>query len=370
MKKSFTLLCFSLCQTLLSAQGSPGINCDTIVLNNGQTILAEIDHSTDSEIFYTKCGDSGASQRAIGKSFVKEIRSKRGVKAVTGGPSKPMIDTDSTQLWHIITKDGNDYIGTITSQDAEKIVLRTTSLGDISIPKNQIRVLEPIKKTQIVGGEFWYESPHATRYFWAPNAYGLKAGEGYYQNTWIFLNQASYGITNNFSIGAGIIPAFLFGASGFPFWITPKITIPVQKDEINLGAGVLYVNAVGDDFEGISGTGIGIAYGALTSGPRDRNVTLGLGYGFANGNWARYPTITFCGMFRTSKKFMFLTENYLITIGEVGTLVGILSAGGRYGGKGIAIDFGLFRPVGEDTGSRFWALPWLGLNVPFGKAKY
>ncbi len=93
-----------------------------------------------------------------------------------------------------------------------------------------------------------------------------------------------------------------------------------------------------------------------------------MGYGFADGDWADYPTLELSGMYRVSKKFLLLTENYLITVGG-GYNFGILSFGGRYGGQRIAIDYGVFRPIGEDFGVGFWALPWVGLNVPFGRRK-
>ncbi len=121
--------------------------------------------------------------------------------------------------------------------------------------------MEPVKKAQIVDGEFWYDSPSNTRYFWSPNGYGLRKGEGYYQNNWILLNQATYGFSDHFSIGAGIVPTFLFGDSGLPFWITPKISVPIQKDQLNLGAGLLYINAIGSDSD--IGGGAGITYGGL-----------------------------------------------------------------------------------------------------------
>ncbi len=274
---------------------------------------------------------------------------------------------DSTQIWHISTLDGNDYIGTIVEQDAEKVVLLTNTVGEIKIPKRQIKVMEPVKKEQIVNGSYWYDSPHNTRYFFAPNGYGLKKGEGYYQNIWIWLNQVTYGFTDYFSLGVGVVPTFLFGAGRFPFWLTPKFSLPIRKDKLNLGAGVIYFNAIGDDFGGSGGAGL--AYGTITAGPRDRNITLGLGWGFAEGEWGSYPAVTISGMYRKSKNFCFLTENYIIPIGN-GETVGLISIGGRYMAKRMAFDFGLFRPLISDCGlCAFIGLPWLGINIPFGRRR-
>ncbi|MFN0175900.1 MAG: hypothetical protein ACKVU0_14705 [Saprospiraceae bacterium] len=361
MKRLLIFLALWSLQISLSAQKT----CDTILLKSGKTILAEIEKSTGKEIFYQICGDNNKGQRSISISFIKEIRSQGGNKNLSDLSVQPAI-SDTTKKWRIVTKDDNNYFGVIVKQDASQVVIRTDLLGEVAIPKSQIVVMEPIKKEQMVDGEFWYKNPHNTRYFFAPNGYGLQAGEGYYQNTWIFLNQVTYGFTDNFSMGVGLIPTFLFGASGFPFWITPKISLPLKKDNLNVGAGVLYANAVGLGFDNEGGAGI--AYGVLTAGSPDRNFTLGLGYGFAGGRWADYPAVTLSGMYRVSKKFTFLTENYLIPAGG-GDNFGLISVGGRFGGKNLALDFGLFRPLFGGDNSGFWALPWLGINVPFGKAR-
>ncbi len=64
------------------------------------------------------------------------------------------------------------------------------------------------------------------------------------------------GVTNYFSIGAGIVPVFLFGGGATPVWITPKFSIPVVKDKFNVGAGALVGTVLG-----ASGTGFGLLYG-------------------------------------------------------------------------------------------------------------
>lgn len=110
------------------------------------------------------------------------------------------------------------------------------------------------------------ENPHATRYLFGPNGYGLRKGEGYYSNTWIFFNQLSYGFTDNFTVGAGVIPLFCLPAprrrSGSP----PKFSIPVKKDVVNLGVGGLFATVLGGEDVGT----FGIAYGQLTLGSRPK----------------------------------------------------------------------------------------------------
>ena len=264
--------------------------------------------------------------------------------------------TDTT-IWVIETTDGNEYTGWITSETEEHIVLETETYGALTIPIKNIAKRKKANDSQIVDGEYWFDNPHASRYYWAPNGYGLRKGEGYYQNTWILLNQVSYGFTDNFTVGVGIVPTFFFGLEAAPVWVTPKFSFPVVKDKVNLGAGVLAGTIVGEDTEIV-----GLTYGLATVGDRDRNITLGVGYGFVEGDWAETPVIMIGGMYRVGKKGYLLTENYVIPAfdNEVAVLI---SGGGRWVGKKIAIDYGGVLPIasGMDT---FIIIPWLGINVP------
>ena len=111
---------------------------------------------------------------------------------------------DSTTLVQIETTDGNSHIGKIVFEDGEKITLATEKLGSLTFKKADVAKVTPIKKSQLVDGKFWFENPQASRYFFSGNGYGLKKGEAYYQNVWVLFNQFSFGVTDNFSVGAGI----------------------------------------------------------------------------------------------------------------------------------------------------------------------
>ena len=266
---------------------------------------------------------------------------------------------DSTKLCRIETIDGNEFVGIAISQDIEKVVVETSLLGKITINRNKIKSITWLKPQSVKSGRLWYDNPQSTRYFWTPNGYGLKKGEGYYQNIWVLWNQASIGVTDNFSIGAGVIPLFLFGSSVTPVWIVPKFSVPVVKDKLNLGAGAILgtVTSAGGTF--------GIAYGLATLGDRNQNLTLGLGYGFADGTWASNPVVTLGGMARISPNFYLLTDNYYLGFGS--DYMVIVSVGGRSIIRRAAIDYGLFIPRSTGMGS-FVGIPWLGLTIPFGKS--
>jgi hypothetical protein len=267
--------------------------------------------------------------------------------------------TQDTTVFQVETNDGNEFLGEIVLQDSVNIILKTQNFGELTISRANIKSLKQVNVQQIKDGKLWFENPQSTRYFWSPNGYGLKKGEGYYQNIWVLWNQFSLGLSDNFSVGGGIIPLFLFAGSPTPVFLTAKFSVPVVENKFNIGGGGIVGTILGEE-----GTGFGILYGLSTFGTPDDNVTVGMGYGFAGGEWAKSPMINVNGMFRVSSRGYFITENYIITAG--GESVVIISLGGRSIIKKAALDYGIFLPLSTDIDG-FIALPWLGFTVPFGK---
>ncbi len=267
-------------------------------------------------------------------------------------------NSDSKTIYELETKDGNKYIGTLISINEDNIEMNTESLGVMKFPKTLVKNFVTVKPSSIVKGKIWNENPQSARYFWAPNGYGLEVGEGYYQNIWVLWNQASIGLTRNFSLGVGVIPLFLFYGAPTPVWIAPKFSIPIVKDKFNLGAGIL----AGAILEGEDNMGLGLVYGTGTYGNKNKNVSLGLGYGYADGEWANSPIINLSALFRLTPKAYFITENYYLGFENE---LGILSMNGfRFILSKAAIDAALIVPLGPDFGSTF-LFPWLGLTIPF-----
>ncbi|MBK7358718.1 MAG: hypothetical protein IPI45_08630 [Saprospiraceae bacterium] len=262
-------------------------------------------------------------------------------------------------LWVIETTDGNTYIGTVSNFNTDPIEINT-KIGILKIPKNTIRSITQPEKYQLVHGEYWPENPHSTRHFWGPSSYGLRKGEGYYQNSWIFFNQVSYGFSDHFTLGVGIIPLFIFGGvAETPAWLTPKFNFNYKNGKGAYGVGTIVFGVLGASSEFA-----GILYGTNTFGNRDKQLTLGLGYGYSsNGGFTSTPTVSLSAIFRTSKKWALLTENYLLAVGDSDSF-GFISGGARYMGRKLAIDFGGFIPVTSEIDQLF-VLPWLGITVPF-----
>lgn len=265
-------------------------------------------------------------------------------------------DEEKPPVFRIETSDRNVYIGQIISETPEAIVLRTENLGDITLLKTSI-----LRRTLLEESGDGYQSVnlHGNRYFILSNSLGIPKGSGYYQNSWIFFNQAHYGITNSISIGAGIVPLFLFAGTSSPIWIVPSVSIPVSKDNFALGVNALIATIAGGDANGVAGfvtfTG--------TLGNRNNNLSLGLGYGFIDDNWARSPLVSISGMIRTGQRHFLLTENYFVSGVDEFNLMSFI--GGRFDFRALALDYGLLIPMFEGLEISI-AIPWLGVAIPFG----
>jgi len=261
-------------------------------------------------------------------------------------------------IHRIETTDGQVLLGTLVSESEQEVVIDARELGEVTVQRENIESLEKIPPDRFRDGEYWFPNPQSTRYLFASNAIGIPEGRGYYQNTWIFFNNVNYGVSNHFSIGGGTVPIFLFGEAVFPFWVLPKLSVSTPQDNVHLAAGAVFGGVLGvADTEGAS-----LLYGSATVGGRDHNVTLGLGYGYADGGFADRPAVNISGMTRVGRTIYLISENYFFPGVEDANLV---SFGLRWAPENFAVDFALVRPLGETAD--FIGLPWLGVTVPFGQ---
>jgi hypothetical protein len=260
-------------------------------------------------------------------------------------------------IYRIETIEGTVFIGFLLEENDNRVVLRSEVLGELIIEKINIKNMRRIDPRRIKDGVYWFENPHATRYLFSTNAIGLKKGQAYYQNIWIFFNNVNVGITDNFSLGGGTIPLFLFGARIIPFWFLPKFSIPIEKGDIHLAAGGMFGGIIGEE-----SAGFGLAYVVSTIGTRDNNLSVGIAYGYSGDRWSERPTINFSGMARIGRNSYLISENWFFPGDEIN---GIISAGFRWAPEKFAVDFAIIGPLDVEEG--FIGIPWLGVTIPFGK---
>ena len=231
---------------------------------------------------------------------------------------------------------GITYVGSIVDRNQRELTILTDAGTKITVSLSSVQDIRVIPKSQIHDGEYWYPNPNDSRYLFAPSAFNLKKGEGYYQNTYLFINTFNYGITDNFSMGLGFefISTFAsLGASDFDpiYFLTPKYSTQVSEN-VRVGVGVLY-GKVSDDIGGF-----GVGYGLVTYGNPEHNATLGLGFGFFDGEFSGEPVITLSGMTRLSRRISLVTENWFF---PADVYRGIISYGIRFFGETMSVDLAL-----------------------------
>lgn len=143
---------------------------------------------------------------------------------------------------------------------------------------------------------------HKTRYFFAPSSYNLEKGEIYYNSLYFMLHDVQYGISDHFSMGMGTT---IFG---FPFYLTPKITIPLNEKSAFAIGDMFMIGTYGTKFTG------NLLYATYTTGGKDKNITVGGGYLYAGGGDIYHPVnaavLNLSSLLRISGHVFFITENY------------------------------------------------------------
>jgi len=334
---------------------------DTLISYSGDTLLVTVESLNKDRVRFRRYGTEAPELEAD----LRQIKAVRHADKANNFDyyqgeflsSQRFKQVDSLNLWLVLTTDGNRYIGEMLNSNEKSVELETKLVGSVTIPRSRIKKMRPLSgEADVRGNRLWLENRHTVRHFWSPSAYGLRRGEGYYQNAWVLFNQANFGITDHFSMAFGTVPAFLFGAST-PVWASVKLSSPVSEGQLNIAGNLLAGTVLGE------GIGFGIAYGSATWGSRSRNATLGLGFGLAEGAFSPYPSFTFGGMYRIGEKGYLLTDNFFFSGGDFN--FAMFSLGGRTAWPSIALDYGGLLPVGDTDGGI--VIPWLGVTVNFGE---
>lgn len=264
-----------------------------------------------------------------------------------------------TDTYIIELIDDTEFVGNYLGKDEEKLFIKTNSIPRIEIPFDKIKSIDVVPQSNIKDGIYWFKNPHSTRYLFSPSAFNLEQGEGYYQNTYLFLNSVAYGITDYVSVSAGLelISLFASGSNGPIFFVTVKGGGEIAKN-FHLGGTILYVNvpSVFDDFDDRYGAFVG---GALaTYGSLDHNVTGGIGWGLAEGDFSDSPVFNLSGMTRIGKRTALVSENWFFSEGA------IFSYGIRFFGEKISVDLAFLNNADIAEGIAI-GIPYVDFVVKF-----
>lgn len=267
---------------------------------------------------------------------------------------------DSTSTWEIETDDGNRYYGLIIYEDAELIILKTKTIGELKIKQSVIQSIKAIDPKLVKRGQPEVFSKVMSHYLIGPSAFNLRQGESYYKNTWVLLNQVNVGITDQINVGVGIMPLILFDIDVTPIWLTPKVSIPIQKNKFSLGIGAFGIGFLGDE---VDNDFSGMVYAVGTVGSPRFNFSAGLGYGFNDDDWAEAPTFTISVMGKIGKRTYLISENYLFQVDNDPYLFCL--AGLRTAWDSISLDYGALL-AGDINYGGVMTIPWLSVIIPIG----
>ena len=204
-------------------------------------------------------------------------------------------------------RDGTTIIGTFDREEKGNVYIKDLEGKEVYIPSVMIAQRHEVTNDNLRDGEYWFSNLHDTRYFFAPSAFGLEAGEGYFNNIYYLYWQAQYGITDELSIGGG---TFFLGPSS----LNMKYSYNLGKD-LNMAMGYFWIGSLfwNDEIE----TFVSMPFVVGTTGSKENNFTLGIGYNFLEGS----ATLNIGGTFRASRRLSFIAEAWVFNF-EDGTIMG------------------------------------------------
>lgn len=204
------------------------------------------------------------------------------------------------KIFVVVKNDGTRFYGYILSQDAREVLIETQELGQIYIPRHEIREIREIASRELDEKGFYVPGEvFSTRYFVTTNGLPVQKGENYI--LWnLYGPDIQFGVSDN--LGLGIMTTWI----GYPIVGTAKYSIPLNKDW-NLGLGML----LGTGSWGIPDLGMALPFGAISYGDRIKNFTFSAGYG---GVWYKQETNTYYNGNYNSSENRVIEGNFLISV--------------------------------------------------------
>jgi hypothetical protein len=189
---------------------------------------------------------------------------------------------DSTQIGpkiYVLTKnDGTEFLGEILSQDAREILMRTEKVGDVYIPKHEVKSIKEVNPKYY--SEFEKEDLFASRYFITTNGLPIKKGDNYIQ--WnLYGPDFQFGVADN--LGIGVMTSW----AAIPILGNIKYSIPLG-DHSNMALGML----AGTGSYALPEYGLVLPFASITLGNRRNNLNFSTGYGWIFYEDSEYNEIT------------------------------------------------------------------------------
>jgi hypothetical protein len=264
---------------------------------------------------------------------------------------------DSAQVQVIKLRDGSSIVGRVTEVGADTIRF-TANGGRLSIARADIVEVREVATSAMRKGEVWPADPNASRLLFAPTGRMIPKGEGYFNDTYLFLVSVQGGVSSRINIGGGLSVLPLDDFTDNVLFITPKVGV-YGSPKLNVAVGGLagYAGGLANDAENAN---FGVVYAVATVGSPDASITFGSGLAYAGGAFADRPVAMLGAETRLSRRIAFVTENYLVPNEDVNSLI---SYGLRFFGEKLSVDLAFWNAPGNEI--RFPGIPYVAFSVKF-----
>jgi hypothetical protein len=206
------------------------------------------------------------------------------------------------KFYELIKNDGTVITGQLITEDIHEIQIKTKELGDIAVPKHELKSIKEIKQNDVVDRiEDEKEESFSTRYFLSTNALPIKKGDDYIQ--WnIFGPDFQFAVGKN--VGLGIMTSWF----GTPVIGSVKYSMSIDSN-LNFAMGALVASGswINPSF------GFAVPFGAFTIGNRKANINFSGGYGAVIGtkNNGGRALLSIGGMMKVSKKITLIFDSFI-----------------------------------------------------------
>ena len=214
----------------------------------------------------------------------------------------PMEQSHVKKLFIVIKNDGTEFIGYLISQDDREVLLETSTIGRVVIPKHEIREIKEVSPKDMREGVYVGSNIFSSRYFFTTNGLSLKKGD-HYALINLYGPEAHFSVADNFTVGG------LTTWGGVPIVLSLKYSIPVNE-YLHFGVGVLGGTLSWYSFGAVGG----LAYGSVTLGNHNNNLTLSGGYaGVTDGEGVSgsEPLLSVAGSVRLGKNISFVGDSFI-----------------------------------------------------------
>lgn len=273
---------------------------------------------------------------------------------IAGAQDKQEKHLPDSGLVVLSVNSGEEFVGTIISEDAREISIRLQSGKLLIIPTYTVKSIRKLSSSTLIKGKPVFANPHPSRYFYTPSAIPMDKGEVYIQTLYAVAYQVQFGVTENFSLGATTTIV------GTPLALTAKYSVKIDDKNTIAFGGLAGIVGWG------TRTNLGIGFGAYTHGTKESNITIAGGYAWINeknNGGGNSPVMSLSGNQRLSKNLSLMGELWYLP--EVGVFFGG-PCFRLYNNKKSSFDLGIWSVNASNSGGIPF-IPVVGYTYKFEK---